>query len=143
MIRPLISHYQDVFPQDLPPGLPPIWGIEHQIDLIPGAPLPSKVAYRCNPQETKELQRQVDELLPRSYVRESMSPYSVLTLLAPKKDGSYHMCADSRAINNITIKYRYPIPRPDDMLDELHVSSIFSKIDLRIWISPNLHEGRW
>ena len=130
-IIPLISQSKDVFPQDLRPGLPPIRGIEHQIDLIPGAPLPSKAANRCHPQETKELQRQVDELLARGYVKESMSPCSVPTLLVPKKDGLYRMCMDSRTINNITIKYRYPIPRLDDMLDELHGSSIFSKIDLR------------
>ncbi|XP_039688557.1 uncharacterized protein [Medicago truncatula] len=83
--------YEDVFPIELPIGLPPIRGIEHQIDLIPGAPLPNKAAYRCNPEETKELQRQIEELISMGYVRESMSPCAVPTLLVPKKDGSWRI----------------------------------------------------
>jgi len=91
----------------------------------------SKVTYRCNLQETKEIQCQVEELMAKGYIRESMSPYSVPALLVPKEDGSFRMCVDIRAINNITIKYRYAIPMRDDTLDELHGSFIFSTIDLR------------
>ncbi|WVZ80057.1 LOW QUALITY PROTEIN: hypothetical protein U9M48_027568 [Paspalum notatum var. saurae] len=123
--------YADVFPAEIPPGLPPIRGIEHQIDLIPGASLPNRAAYRTNPEETKEIQRQVQDLLDRGYVRESLSPCAVPVILVPKKDGSWRMCVDCRAINNITIRYRHPIPRLDDMLDELSGSIIFSKVDLR------------
>jgi hypothetical protein len=127
----LLQEYADIFPKEVPPGLPPIRGIEHQIDLIPGASLPNRAPYRTNPEETKEIQRQVQELLDKGYVRESLSPCSVPVLLVRKKYGSWRMCVDCRAINNITIRYRHPIPRLDDMLDELSGSLVFSKIDLR------------
>ncbi|PKI67448.1 hypothetical protein CRG98_012032 [Punica granatum] len=124
----LLKEFVDVFLAELPEGLPPIRGIEHQINLVLGSALPNRPTYRCNPNEAKKLQRQVNE---KGYVRESMSPCSVPAHLEPKKDGSMRMCVDSRAINKITVKYRYPIPRLNDMLDELNGSKVFSKIDLK------------
>uniref|UniRef100_A0A2N9IKB5 CCHC-type domain-containing protein n=1 Tax=Fagus sylvatica TaxID=28930 RepID=A0A2N9IKB5_FAGSY len=99
----LLQEYEDVFPEETPHGLPPIRGIEHQIDFVPGATIPNRPAYRSNPEETKELQRQVSELLEKGHVRESMSPCAVPVLLVPKKGGTWRMCVDCRAINNITI----------------------------------------
>uniref|UniRef100_A0A2N9IY00 RNA-directed DNA polymerase n=1 Tax=Fagus sylvatica TaxID=28930 RepID=A0A2N9IY00_FAGSY len=107
-----IKEYEDVFPNDVPSGLPPIRGIEHQIDFVPGATIPNRPAYRSNPEETKELQRQVEELLAKGHVRESMSPCAVPVLLVPKKDGTWRMCVDCRAINNITSL--------DEHIDHLH-----------------------
>ncbi|XP_028223089.1 uncharacterized protein LOC114404211, partial [Glycine soja] len=130
-IQSLLQDFDDVFPASVPDGLPPLRGIEHHIDLIPGASLPNRPAYRSNPQETKEIERQVSELLSKGWVRDSMSPCAVPVILVPKKDGSWRMCSDCRAINNITIKYRHPIPRLDDLLDELYGACVFSKIDLK------------
>ena len=90
-IGSLLQEYKDVYPEETPHGLPPIRGIEHQIDFVPGAALPNRPAYRSNPEETKELQRQVSELLERGHVRESMSPCAVPVLLVPKKDGTWRM----------------------------------------------------
>ena len=126
-----LQETQDVFPDELPLGLAPLRGIEHRIDLIPGAPLPNKSPYHVNPEETKEIQRQVQQLINNGHVRESLSPYAVPVILVPKKDGTYRMCSDCHPINDITVHYRYPIPRLDDMLDELSAATIFSKIDLK------------
>jgi hypothetical protein len=127
----LLQESEDVFPEKMPSGLPPIRGIEYQIDFVPETIIPNQPAYRINPEETKELQRQVGELMSKGYVRENMSPCAVLVLLVPKKNGTWRMCVDCRAANNITVTYHHPIPRLYDFLDELHGSYIFSKIDLK------------
>ena len=89
VVSNVLQDFIDVFLEEVPAGLPPVRGIEHQIDLIPGASLPNRPPYRTNPEETKEIQRQVQELLDKGYVRESLSPCAVPVILVPKKDGTW------------------------------------------------------
>jgi hypothetical protein len=130
-VSSVLQNFGNVFPEEVPTGLPPLCSIEHQIDFIAGTTLPNRAPYCTNPKETKEIQKQVQALLDKGYIRVSLSPCVVPVILVPKKDGTWRLCVDYRAINNITIRYRHPIPRLDDMLDELSGAAIFSQIDLR------------
>ena len=100
-------------------------GIEHQFDVSSRATILNRLTYRINLEETTELQCQVEEFMAKGYVRESLSPCVVPKLLVPKKDGSWRICIDCHAINNFTVKYCGPIPRLDDLLDELNGSWFF------------------
>lgn len=127
---PVIREFPDVFPEDLP-GLPPHRVVDFHIDLIPGATPISRAPYRMAPAEMVELKKQLDELLQKGYIRPSVSPWGVPVLFVKKKDGSMRLCIDYREINKITVRKRYPLPRIDDLFDQLRGASVFSKIDLR------------
>jgi hypothetical protein len=130
-IQELLEEFADIVVDKLPHLLPPMRSVSHHIDLIPGDSLPNKAAYRLTPQENEEIKKQVQELLDKGLVRESLSPSVVPTVLSPKKDGGWRMCIDSRAISKITIRYRFPLPRMDDLMDCLSGANFFSKVDLK------------
>ncbi|GKE02753.1 putative reverse transcriptase domain-containing protein [Tanacetum coccineum] len=123
---PVIREFRGVFPKDLP-GLPRVRQEEFQIDLMPGAGTP----YRLAPSEMQELSDQLQELVDRGFIRPSTSPWRAPVLFVKKKDGSFRMCIDYRELNKLTLKNHYPLPRIDDLFDQLHGSSNYSKIDLR------------
>jgi hypothetical protein len=130
-IQELLGEFADIIVDELPHSLPPMRSVSHHIDLIPRASFPNKAAYRLMPQENEEVKRQVQDLLDKGLVRESLSPCAVPIVLSLKKDGGWRMCTDSRAINKITIRYRFPLPRMDDLMDCLSGENYFSKIDLK------------
>ncbi|GJR90020.1 hypothetical protein Tco_0214031 [Tanacetum coccineum] len=127
---PIVKDFPDVFPEDLP-GLPPTRQVEFQIDLVPGAAPVARAPYRLAPSEMKELSEQLKELSDKGFIRPSSSPWGAPVLFVKKKDGSFRMCIDYRELNKLTVKNRYPLPRIDDLFDQLQGSSIYSKIDLR------------
>ncbi|GAB2286516.1 hypothetical protein Dimus_039776 [Dionaea muscipula] len=127
---PTVNEFLDVFPEDLP-GLPQDREVEFVIDLAPGTRPISKAPYRMAPTVLKELHTQSKELLEKDFLRPNMSPWGAPVLFVKKKDGSMRLCIDYREINKVTIKNRYPLPRIDDLFDQLQGEEVFSKIDLR------------
>nr|GFD31617.1 putative reverse transcriptase domain, aspartic peptidase domain protein [Tanacetum cinerariifolium] len=127
--QPIVSEFSDVFPDELP-GIPPVREVEFNIELIPGAEPISKNPYRMAPIELKELKDQLQELLERSCIRPSVSPWGAPVLFVKKKDGSMRLCIDYHELNKITIRNHYPLPRIEDLFDQLQGAMHFSKIDL-------------
>ncbi|KAI3684815.1 hypothetical protein L6452_34041 [Arctium lappa] len=125
----VVREYPDVFPEDLP-GLPPERQVEFHIDLTPGAAPIARAPYRLAPTEMQEMMAQLQELLEKGFIRPSSSPWGAPVLFV-KKDGSMRMCIDYRELNKVTVKNKYPLPRIDDLFDQLQGSGCFSKIDLR------------
>jgi hypothetical protein len=126
----IVSEFPDVFPEELP-DMPPERKVELAIELIPGTAPISNRAYRVSGPELVELKKQIDELLEKGYIRPSTSPWAAPVLFVGKKDGTKRMCIDYRALNEVTIKNKYPLPWIEDLLDQLRGASVFSKIDLR------------
>nr|ABB47133.2 retrotransposon protein, putative, Ty3-gypsy subclass [Oryza sativa Japonica Group] len=127
---PIVRGYPDVFPDDLP-GMPPKRDIEFRIDLVPGTTPIHKRPYRMAANELAEVKRQVDDLLQKGYIRPSSSPWGAPVIFVEKKDHTQRMFVDYRALNDVTIKNKYPLPRIDDLFDQLKGATVFSKIDLR------------
>ncbi|GKU99858.1 hypothetical protein SLEP1_g12641 [Rubroshorea leprosula] len=127
---PVVREFPDVFPEDLP-GLPPDREVEFAIDLVPGTGPVSKAPYCMAPTELKELKIQLEELLEKGFIRPSVSPWGAPVLFVKKKDGSMRLCIDYRELNKVTVKNRYPLPRIDDLFDQLKGAQVFSKIDLQ------------
>ncbi|GJR50236.1 putative reverse transcriptase domain-containing protein [Tanacetum coccineum] len=127
----LNNHYASILFDTGADSLPPARPLEFQIDLIPGAAPVARAPYRLAPSEMKELSEQLQELSDKGFIRPSSSPWGSPVLFVKKKDGSFKMCIDYRELNKLTVKNRYPLPRIEDLFDQLQGSSIYSKIDLR------------
>ncbi|XP_042451745.1 uncharacterized protein LOC122036457 [Zingiber officinale] len=122
--------FSEVFPEDVT-GLPPTREVEFGIQLVPGTTPVSKAPYRLAPTEMKELKGQLQELLDKGFIRPSVSPWGAPVLFVRKKDGTMRLCIDYRELNRVTVKNKYPLPRIDDLFDQLQGATVFSKIYLR------------
>lgn len=126
----VLADFADVLPAELPGGLPPSRGVEHTIELTPGATAPSKPTYRQSAKELSELKAQLEEMVEKGFIRPSKSPYGAPVLFVKKKDGGLRLCVDYRALNNVTVKNKYPLPRMDELFDRVQGAKYFSRIDL-------------
>jgi hypothetical protein len=126
----VVCDYPDVFPEELP-GMPPDRDVEFIIDLLPGTAPISKRPYRMSSDQLQELKPQIKELIGKWFIRASSSPWGAPVIFVAKKDGTQRMCVDYRSLNDVTIKNKYPLPRIEDLFDQMRGSKVFSKIDLR------------
>ena len=129
--REVLERWPQVFPDELPAGLPPSREVDHKIELIPGATPANRPTFRLSEWELGELKKQLEELVKAGFIRPSKSPWGAPILFVKKKDGSMRMCVDYRGLNNLTIKNSYPLPRVDELFDRLQGAKFFSVIDLR------------
>jgi len=129
-LKNLLEEYKEVF-APAPAGIPPDRGVGHTIPLGNNAKPPFRGIYRLSPKELEEAKKQIAELLEKGWIKPSSSPFGAPILFVAKKDGSLRMVIDYRALNAITIRNRYPLPRIEDLFDQLSKATIFSSIDLQ------------
>ena len=129
-VQGILTEFSDVFPKDLPSGLPPARDIDHRIKLVPGTEPPHRAPYRMSPQELDELKKQLADLTEKGYIQPLVSPFGAPVLVVAKKDGGIRIYVDYRVLNRVTIHNRYPLPRKDELLDRLLGAKLFTKIDL-------------
>jgi hypothetical protein len=127
---PVVNEFPDVFPKELP-GMPPDRDIEFVIELKPGTAPIYKAPFRMTTPELAELKEHIRELVEKGFIHPSSSPWGALVIFVPKKDGTQRLCMDYRALNEVTVKNKYPLPQIDDLFDQLRGACVFSKIDLR------------
>nr|KUM49392.1 hypothetical protein ABT39_MTgene3941 [Picea glauca]QHR91056.1 hypothetical protein Q903MT_gene5088 [Picea sitchensis] len=137
-LEKLVEAYKEVFQE--PKGLPLKREVEHKRKLLPKYTLPNIGLYHQSLLEADEVNRQLQQLLEQGVIRQSASPCGSSIVIVPKKDGSWRMCIDYRALNKITIKNRYPLPQIDDLLDQLEQAKYFTGPEVRI--PPNADERR-
>ncbi len=123
---PVAQEFPDVFPEELP-GMPP----EREIELFPDTSPITKAPYRMAFAELRELKAQLEDLLAKGFIGLSVSPWGAPVLFVRKKDGSLRLCIDYRELNKVTVKNKYPLPRIDDLFDQLQRATVFSTIDLQ------------
>ena len=130
-IAQVLNEFGDVLTNKLPKELPPKREVDHKIELVPEGEPQNKAPYQLNKTELVELKRHLTELLAIGYIRPNKSPFGVPVLFVSKKDGQLRMCVDYRALNRVTVKNNYPLPRVDDLLDRLARATHFSRVDLK------------
>ena len=131
-VREVLEEYDDVFPDDLPKGVPPVRrGFQFKIELEDDVPPVHRPIYKLSPLELEEARTQINYMLEHGFIRPSQSPYGAPVLFMPKKDGGLRFCIDYRWLNKKTVKNRYPLPLPEEMFDRLGKAKVFSKIDLK------------
>uniref|UniRef100_A0A0G4GF11 Reverse transcriptase domain-containing protein n=1 Tax=Chromera velia CCMP2878 TaxID=1169474 RepID=A0A0G4GF11_9ALVE len=128
--RRVVGEYRDIFCDEIP-KLSPRRSVEFAIDLEPRHPPPARLPYQLSFGEFDEMRRQLDDLLAKGFIRPSISPFAAPAFFVAKKDGSLRMCIDYRAINKITIKDKYAMPRLEELLNRLRGAKIFSVLDMR------------
>ena len=126
----VVHRFSDVFPDELP-GMPPDRDIEFVIELIPGTSPISQRPYRMNPEELVELKKQLADMLSKGLIRPSALPWGSPIIFMDKRDGTTRLCVDYRKLNDVTIKNKYPLPKIEDLFDQMNGARVFSKIDLR------------